>query len=286
VTDNILDLNLSESSALERVEYLMARLRDPKTGCPWDKKQTFASIAPYTIEETYEVVDTIEREDYTHLKEELGDLLFQVVFYAQMAAEEQRFNLHDIADTLVEKLVRRHPHVFPAGTLASYVDTDNPEAEETIRQRWDQIKQQEKQAKGESSPDSVLGDIPIGMTPLIRAEKLQKQAAKVGFEWDSVEPVVAKLQEEIAELTDEVVQPYNMDAIADELGDVMFSCVNVARHFGLNAEMVMKQANRKFERRFMAVEKKLKDQGVAIENAALADMEAQWQQAKLDEPSS
>jgi len=286
VTDDILKLDISVATPLQRVEYLMARLRDQQTGCPWDKKQTYASIAPYTIEETYEVVDAIERKDYTHLKEELGDLLFQVFFYAQIAKEEQRFNLHDIADTLVEKLVRRHPHVFPAGSLASYIDTDNPETEETIRQRWDQIKQQEQQAKGNAVSGSALGDIPVGMAPLIRAEKLQKQAAKVGFEWPCVEPVVAKLHEEVAELTAEVSEPYDFDAIADELGDVMFSCVNVARHFNLNAEMVMKQANSKFERRFMAVEKKLKDQGVAIEHATLADMEAQWQQVKLDESSS
>lgn len=284
------DDELGAASPLQRVEYLMARLRDKDSGCPWDIKQTYQSIAPFTIEETYEVVDAIEKGDLTHLKEELGDLLFQVFFYAQIAKEEGRFDLHDIADGLVTKLVRRHPHVFPDGTLQSRVDLSSPPTEDDIRGRWDQIKAEEKQEKAgltsDSQQKSLLDDIPVGMAPLLRSQKLQKKVSKVGFDWPSMDLVLDKLQEEFDELKQELAcdeAEQDIDAIADEIGDVLFSTVNVARFAKLDAEMIMKRANDKFQRRFQGVESFLANQGESLETADLARMEQGWQHVKAQE---
>ncbi|PCJ34305.1 MAG: nucleoside triphosphate pyrophosphohydrolase [Moraxellaceae bacterium] len=278
---------------LQRVEYLMARLRDKDTGCPWDIKQTYQSIVPFTIEETYEVVDAIEKGDFNHLKEELGDLLFQVVFYAQIAKEEGRFDLHNIADGLVEKLVRRHPHVFPDGTLESRVEVGAPPSEEHIRGRWDEIKAEEKKAKanreGVLLESSLLGDIPVGMAPLLKSQKLQKTVAKVGFDWPSMDLVLDKLQEEVDELKQELQAgeaELDMDAVADEIGDVLFSTVNVARFAKLDVELIMKKANDKFQRRFEGVEKYLQEAGESLESADLNRMEQGWQHVKAQERRS
>ena len=290
----VCDDELASALPLQRVEYLMARLRDKDSGCPWDLKQTYQSIAPFTIEETYEVVDAIEKGDLTHLKEELGDLLFQVFFYAQIAKEEGVFDLHDIADGLVAKLVRRHPHVFPDGTLSSRVDLHSPPSEEDIRGRWDQIKAEEKQEKAfaasssdsRSEQESLLDDIPVGMAPLLRSQKLQKKVAKVGFDWPSMDLVLDKLQEEFDELKHELAcdeAERDMDAVADEIGDVLFSTINVARFAKLDAEMIMKRANDKFQRRFQGVEAFLSDQGESLESANLERMEQGWQHVKAQE---
>ena len=187
---------------LEDLLYLMRRLRDPQTGCPWDRKQTFATIVPFTLEEAYEVADAIEREDYPHLQDELGDLLFQVVFYAQMGQEENLFDFSGVIDSIVRKLLRRHPHVFPEGTLESQLAPGQTISEEEIKARWEAIKKAERAEKGatDTQPVSVLQDVPVGLPALSRAEKLQKRAALEGFDWDDLAPVFAKIQEELDEV--------------------------------------------------------------------------------------
>jgi len=277
-----LDIDLNTATPLQRVRYLMARLREPEYGCPWDLKQTYQSIAPFTVEEAYEVADTILREDYEHLREELGDLMFQVVFYSQMAEEEGRFQFDDVLMDLEQKLVRRHPHVFPEGTLDSRIQPGEQVAEHTIKSNWDAIKQQEKADKNQLG-ESVLDGMPAGMSPTRRAHKLQSVVAKKGFDWQDSALVMAKLEEELGELGQEVYGNAPNELIADELGDLMFCCVNLARHYKLDPELVMMKANQKFERRFRALERALQQQGVSLEEATLEQMEQEWQQAKKTE---
>lgn len=277
-----LDIDLSEATPLERVRYLMARLREPEYGCPWDLKQTYQTIAPFTIEEAYEVADTIAREDYEHLREELGDLFFQVVFYSQMAEEQNRFHFDDVMQELEQKLVRRHPHVFPDGTLESRIQPGQQIAEQTIKANWDAIKQQEKAAKKQLG-ESILDTMPGGMSPMKRTHKLQSVVAKKGFDWQDPKKVMAKLEEEIGELGEEVYTDAPIGQIEDELGDLMFCCVNLARHYKLDPEMVMVKANQKFERRFRALENALKQRGVSLDDASLEQMEQEWQNAKGSE---
>ncbi len=264
---------------LDDLLYLMARLRKPQTGCPWDLKQSYATIVPSTLEEAYEVADAIAREDFAHLPEELGDLLFQTIFYSQLASEEGRFDFHAIVSGLVEKLVRRHPHVFPDGTLASEASPSTPEQEASIKQRWESIKQQEREAKGASG---VLDDVPIGLPALVRAQKLQKRAANVGFDWSSLEGVQAKILEELGEFT-EALHHNDADAIRGELGDLFFTLVNLARHLKIDAESALREANQKFYRRFTYVERKLADQGVAMQDASSQQMDLFWEEAKAAE---
>lgn len=277
-----LDTDLATATPIERIRYLMARLREPQTGCPWDSEQTYRTIAPFTIEEAYEVADAIERNDLPHLREELGDLLFQVIFYCQMAEEEQQFDLNAVARGLEEKLVRRHPHVFPQGTLESRIEAEQQAQQAQIKANWDAIKQQEKAARKAAST-SILDDVPSGMAPMRRAQKMQNVVAKKGFDWDDPRRVMGKLREEMDELQAEVDQQSAVEKIADELGDVLFCCVNLARHYKLDAEMVMAQVNRKFERRFRALEHALHQQGISLDEATLAQMETQWLVAKQQE---
>lgn len=277
-----LDIDLNTATPLQRVRYLMARLREPEYGCPWDLKQTYQSIAPFTVEEAYEVADTILREDYEHLREELGDLMFQVVFYSQMAEEEGRFQFDDVLMDLEQKLVRRHPHVFPEGTLDSRIQPGEQVAEHTIKSNWDAIKQQEKADKNQLG-ESILDGMPAGMSPTRRAHKLQSVVAKKGFDWQDSALVMAKLEEELGELGQEVYGNAPNELIADELGDLMFCCVNLARHYKLDPELVMMKANQKFERRFRVLERALQQQGVSLEEATLEQMEQEWQQAKKTE---
>ncbi len=289
---SISEKDLEGMSPMQRVEYLMARLRDKDTGCPWDVKQTYKSVVPFTIEETYEVVDAIEKGDFNHLNEELGDLLFQVFFYAQIATEEDRFNIDDVADGLVTKLVRRHPHVFPEGTLHSRIDVSmgvTPKGE-AISSQWDLIKAAEKQEKAkvqnQSCEESILADVPEGMAPLLRSQKIQKKVAKKGFDWPSMTLVLDKLQEEVDELKHELAgssEVWDIDAVADEIGDVLFSTVNVACFAKLDAEVLMKKANDKFQRRFQGVERFLADHGETLEGADLNRMEEGWQYVKARE---
>ena len=284
---DILAIDLEAAQAFERVEYMMARLRQPETGCNWDLQQDFASIASYTLEEAYEVVDAIEKNDMAELKDELGDLLLQVVFHSQMANEIDAFSFQDVANNLVEKMVRRHPHVFPEGTLASKIDPNNRADEAEIKKRWDEIKREEKLAKLSAADgkapvgiDSTLGDIPRGMAPLKRAEKLQKNAAKVGFDWPHYRFVMDKMAEEMDEISEAVALEKSTDEVAEEIGDLMFCCVNLLRHLKRDPEIVMKQSNDKFEKRYRAMEALLLQQGTPIESTDLETMEAAWQSIK------
>ena len=267
---------------IDDLRYLMKRLRDPQTGCPWDLKQTYKTIAPHTLEEVYEVIDTIERNDLSHLGEELGDLLFQVIFYSQLGAEEQIFDFDDVVHGIVEKLVRRHPHVFPLGTLHSERDPNaDAAAQETrIKQVWEQIKKQEREEKGERR---TLDDIPMAMPALSRAQKLQKRAANCGFDWDNSLDVLSKVHEELGELEAEI-QADNSQAVEEELGDLLFSCVNLARHMSVDPERAMRMANNKFQRRFEAMEALAnKHVPAGLTKMPVAEMELLWNQVKESE---
>ena len=261
--------------SIEDLLYLMARLRDPVNGCPWDLKQTYRTIAPSTLEEAYEVVDAIERGDYVHLREELGDLLFQAVFYSQLATEDNLFRFADIIHVLVTKLIRRHPHVFPDGRLYSVVQT-NPSTDTQVKQNWEAIKEAERQEKG---MHNLLADIPVALPAVTRAAKLQKRAAQVGFDWPDVSGVLEKLQEEISELQKAMVEG-SITAVESELGDVLFTCVNLSRHLRVEPESALRRANAKFVERFEAIEKRAKQEGVLLENLAPGELDALWIWAK------
>ncbi len=260
---------------------LMVRLRDPEDGCPWDVQQSYKSIVPSTLEEAYEVADAIEKEDYGQLKEELGDLLFQVIFYSQLGQEEGRFSFAEIVSTLVEKLVRRHPHVFPEGHLHSRSRRQQTDGDEELKLRWEVLKQQEREAKGLAS---VLADVPLNLPALSRAAKLQKRAARVGFDWPELSQVLAKVEEELLEVREALALDQS-EQVAEELGDLLFSVVNVCRQQKLDPEAILRSANRKFERRFQFVETSVRQSGQSFEQTGLAAMEAFWQQAKRLEKS-
>ncbi|MEP0356082.1 nucleoside triphosphate pyrophosphohydrolase [Paraglaciecola sp.] len=260
------------SAAIEQLLHIMKRLRDPVTGCPWDLKQTFETLVPYTIEETYEVVDAISRKDMGDIKDELGDLLFQVVFYGQLGEEQQVFTFDDIVQGISDKLIRRHPHVFGDSQIQN---------DQELSQQWDDIKTQERIKAGKNDDLSVLANIPSGVTPLTKAHKLQKQCAKVGFDWPTIEPVVGKVKEEIQEVMEEVqVETPNQQRIEEEIGDLLFSVVNLARHLNVNAESALIKANHKFEQRFRQVEVTLENHESSIYSASLDEMEAAWQRVK------
>jgi ATP diphosphatase len=260
---------------LEDLLYLMARLRDPEGGCPWDRKQTFATIVPHTLEEAYEVADTIERQDWAHLKDELGDLLFQVIFYAQLGHEQGDFDFAAIVDNLVAKLVRRHPHVFVDGSLrgdASAAGLDEAE----IKANWEAIKQQERSEKAKGG---VLDDVPRALPALSRAAKLQKRASQVGFDWNDPLPVLDKIAEEVAELR-EAIASGDQTEISAELGDMLFAQVNLARHLGVNPETALRGTNQKFERRFAYVEQQVEASGQAWDAFTLDQLDTFWDEAK------
>lgn len=256
------------SQPLQQLLAIMARLRDPQNGCPWDKEQTYQTIVPYTLEEAYEVADAIAREDYAELKDELGDLLFQVVFYAQIAKEEGRFEFDDCAAAINDKLIRRHPHVFADMNLDS---------SKAVLQNWEAIKTTERKASGKTS---VLDNIPLAMPALSRAYKLQKRCAQVGFDWPDVAGAWDKVQEEIQEVAE---LPAGAAELEEELGDLMFALVNVVRKQGFDPEKVMRQANQKFERRFRQVEQALVEQGSSPAQSDLAEMDGLWEMVKRQE---
>lgn len=257
-------------SPVDALLEVMARLRDPDNGCPWDREQTYSTIVPHTIEEAYEVADAIAREDWTELQAELGDLLFQVVFYAQIAREEGRFDFNDVAHGIVEKMIRRHPHVFADERYAT--------AAEQIA-AWERIKAAEKPGQ----PTGVLDGIPLALPALTRAVKLQKKAARVGFDWGAVEPVLAKIEEEIAEIRHEIASAAPPERLADELGDVLFACANLARHLQIDPEAAVRGTNAKFEWRFRRIEAWLAEEGRTPTESTLAEMDALWERAKGDE---
>ncbi|MBO6782633.1 MAG: nucleoside triphosphate pyrophosphohydrolase [Alphaproteobacteria bacterium] len=261
---------------IDRLLDVMVRLRDPQTGCPWDVEQDFRSIAPYTIEEAYEVADAIERDDRDGLREELGDLLLQVVFHARMAEEERSFDFEDVAGAIADKLIRRHPHVF---------DRENHDADRSLRDAWESQKADERAAKAARTGQapSALNDVPVALPALTRAEKLQKRAARVGFDWASVGPVVEKIEEELGELKAEMKAGGAPDRLADEMGDLLFSCVNLARHLKIDPEFALRGTNAKFDSRFRKVENSLRDDGVAWGDVGIEEYERRWQAAKIDE---
>ena len=249
-----------------RLLEIMKKLRDPKTGCPWDVEQDFTSIAPYTLEEAYEVADAIERNDMANLQEELGDLLLQVVFHSQMANEQGLFNFEEVAAGVNEKMIRRHPHVFGNGAKVKT-------AQDQLA-NWDAIKATEKtQKKGES----VLDDVPNKFPALLRAQKMGKAASKKGFDWPEISPVFEKVEEEFAELQEAVAENSNIE---EELGDLLFAVVNIARHVKVDAETALRKANQKFESRFRYVEQQITDE------SSLAQMEEWWDSAKKREGSN
>jgi len=266
---------------------IMARLRDPIGGCPWDVKQDFASIAPYTIEEAYEVADAIDRGDFTDLCDELGDLLLQVVFHARMAEEAGHFRFADVVAAICSKMVRRHPHVFPDadGNLATVADADAQLA------AWDAQKRQERAASGADDTSAIAG-IPRGLPEWQRALKLQKRASRIGFDWRAPGPVIDKLEEELDEVRHELAasgegdaaaQEANRARIADEIGDVLFVGVNLARLTGVDYSQALRGANAKFERRFRRMEALAAAEGTSLEGKSLPEQDAYWERAKLDD---
>ncbi len=251
---------------------IMATLRS-ENGCNWDKKQTYDSLKEYIIEEAYEVVDAVESKNFEHMKEELGDLLFNIVFYAQIASEDKKFNINDVAKDISEKLIRRHPHVF---NVPANLTPDE------VLANWNKIKQQEK--INNPKPESVLDGIPKSLPSILRAEKLQKLAAKVGFDWANIEDVKKKLHEEIDELYKEIqTEKQDMNKIEDELGDVLFSVINLSRFLKVSPEVALNRANLKFTSRFQFIEKEAKLENKNLENMTLEEMDELWDKAKLNE---
>lgn len=264
---------LAQPKGLPRLLAIMVQLRNPDGGCPWDLAQSFSTIAPCTIEEAYEVADAIARGDFDELRDELGDLLLQVVFHARMAEEAGHFAFADVVDAITEKLIRRHPHVFE--------DREASDADGALAQ-WESRKREEREAKGHADRSALAG-ITHGLPEWQRAHKLQKRAASVGFDWPDVAPVIAKLQEELAEVRAEWAHGVGTDALEDEIGDVLFVAVNLARHAKVDAGNALRRANRKFERRFRAMEALAEAQGVVFAELDLAAQEALWNQVKRDE---
>lgn len=259
---------------MDRLLAIMAALRDPATGCPWDIEQTFASIAPYTIEEAYEVADAIERGDMIELKGELGDLLFQSVFHAQMAQDAGLFTFADVARTMADKMVARHPHVFGDQTREKSATQQSAD--------WEKIKAAERAGRNETR---TLDGVAIGLPALLRALKLQKRAARVGFDWPDVAQVIDKIAEEAAEVV-EARDTLTQDALTEEIGDLLFVMANLARHLQVDPEEALRRANAKFQRRFEAIEDALAREGRRPEDSDLAEMDALWTQAKLREKSA
>jgi ATP diphosphatase len=259
-------------SSIDRLLQIMARLRDPQRGCPWDLEQNFDTIAPYTVEEAYEVADAIERKDYPALRDELGDLLFQVVFHSQMASEQGSFAFDDVVAAICDKMERRHPHVFgPRAFGAERIDSAQAQ---TVA--WEEQKRLEREQSGQS----ILADVPIALPALTRANKLGKRAAQVGFEWPDVAGALDKLDEELGELRKGLGAQADQAHITDELGDVLFCVVNVCRYLGVDPEMALKGANAKFERRFGYVEQRLREQGRSPREATLEEMDKLWDEGK------
>jgi nucleoside triphosphate diphosphatase len=257
------------SDPLRRLLGIMATLRDPQRGCPWDREQDFASIAPYTIEEAYEVADAIEKQDLEALRDELGDLLFQVVFHAQMAAEQGAFTFDDVAAGLCDKMERRHPHVFGSARV------DSAEAQ---TQAWEDLKRQERKAR--SAQAGVLADVPTSLPAMTRAVKLGKRASQAGFDWPGVAGVLDKIQEELDELRAEVQSGGGPDRVGAEIGDLLFSVANLCRHTRQDPESALRGTNAKFERRFRHVEERLRQQGRTVEDARLEELDVLWDEAK------
>ncbi|MBB6092188.1 tetrapyrrole methylase family protein/MazG family protein/ATP diphosphatase [Povalibacter uvarum] len=254
---------------ITRLLEIMARLRDPRRGCPWDLQQNFSTIAPYTIEEAYEVADAIERNNLPQLRDELGDLLFQIAFHSQLAKEQGAFAFDDVVAAICDKMERRHPHVFGTATIA---DAE----QQTIA--WEEQKRRERAALH----DSVLDDVPVGLPALTRANKLGKRAAQVGFEWADVSGAIDKVQEEIGELRQEIATGADPKEVEQELGDLLFCLVNVCRYLKIDPENALRLTNAKFERRFRHIERRLNEQGKTPKESTLEEMDSLWDEAKRE----
>jgi ATP diphosphatase len=268
---------LTEQASMNKLRWIMTELRDPETGCPWDIKQDFSSIVPHTIEEAYEVadavMDAVEHQDFSELEKELGDLLFQVIFYSQLGHEQKQFDFDSVVSAICEKLIRRHPHVFGDKNLSSDAD---------INANWENEKAKERQQKSASEQISILADIPKNLPALSQAAKIQKRCAHVGFDWHNIEDVFAKVVEEVEEVKVEIEQN-NPEALAEELGDLMFAVVNLCRHAKKDPEQLLRQANQKFTKRFHGVEKQVETSGIKFDQHTLEKLEEYWQQVKLNE---
>lgn len=269
-------MRVSRKNPINQLIDIMAILRDPNAGCPWDVAQTFESVAPYTIEEAYEVADAVARKDMDDLKGELGDLLFQVVFHARMAQEEGAFDFDAVVEAVCDKMIRRHPHVFAKENIQN--------ADDQV-QTWDALKKAERQqrAQQQGRVPGLLDDIALGLPAMMRATKLQKRAARAGFDWDDSQAVLAKVKEELAELEETILNDEETARKREELGDLLFSCANLARFLELDPEDALLAANRKFERRFRGIEQSLEEQGRSLDDADIEEMETLWIAAKRTE---
>lgn len=267
------------SYQLNDLLYLMERLRNPEHGCPWDLQQSFASIAPHTLEEAYEVADAIAEGDYSQLAGEVGDLLFQVVYYAQLGREAGYFDWQDVVDGITRKLVRRHPHVFPDGTLRTPPGTQHLD-EQQIKERWEEIKAEERAERAPAQQPSLLDDVPRALPALSRAQKLQKRASISGFDWNNVSPVIDKIVEELEEVR-EAINSREQQAIDEEMGDLLFAMVNLARHLNVDAETALRGGNEKFERRLRFIECNLNAAGKTFAQTDLQELDRLWDKAKI-----
>ncbi len=283
----VTEKNFQSMPAIGKLIALMTMLRDKKHGCPWDLEQSISSLLPYTLEEVYEVADAIENDDMVELEDELGDLLFQVVFYAQIAKEQGLFDFDDIASAISDKLIRRHPHVFPDRDVDQYGKQQEISADQVII-NWEAIKAEEREAKRLKSgrkvsnrAASILDDVPRALPAIERARKLQKRAASVGFDWRELKPVLDKLKEEIAEF-EQALEQGESEAISNELGDILFTTVNLARHSKVEPEIALRSANRRFENRFKWIETTLHSQGRSLKDAVLDELDQLWEQAKAN----
>ena len=272
-----------EKSAIKKLLLIMSMLRDQNFGCPWDLEQNISSLAAHTLEEVYEVIDAIEKNDMESLVDELGDLLFQIVFYAQIANERKVFDFNDVANSINNKLIRRHPHVFPEGKVENFGVKAAITSKE-VAFNWEVIKKREKRDKAAKESlrieESLLDDVPLASSALGRSAKLQKRAATAGFDWPNLPPVIAKLREEIAEL-EGALSDGSHEHVASEVGDVLFSAVNVARHLKVDPEMALRSSNARFEKRFRWIENEVKRQDKLIEEIKLSELNKLWDQAKL-----
>lgn len=263
----------AKPAPIEQLIDIMATLRDPQQGCPWDLKQTFATIVPHTLEEAYEVADAIAQRNWDDVREELGDLLFQVVFYSQLGKEQGLFDFDQVVAGINDKLIRRHPHVFSQTEFAD---------ESAIHANWEAEKAKERAAKGEDH--SVLANIPLALPALSRAEKIQKRCASHGFDWETLGPVVDKVREEIEEVMDEAVQASrDQDRIEEEMGDLLFAVANLSRHLKVKPEQALARANQKFERRFRQVEQTVLEQGKQLDDCSLEQLDRIWDEVKVRE---
>lgn len=260
--------------ATQRLLDIMRRLRDPDNGCPWDRRQDFRSIVPHTLEEAYELAEAIENNDRDSIRDELGDLLFQVVFYAQLGSEAGWFDFEAVAATIGAKLERRHPHVF-ADTQA--------DTEAEVSSQWERIKAAERRESAAVSEPGALHGVAVSLPALTRARKLQKRAAHVGFDWPDAAPVIAKVEEELEEFRCELATTDNHDRMEEEFGDFLFACVNLARHAGIDPETALRRANRKFESRFAYIEAQLAEAGRCTRDSSLEEMDELWEEAKRGE---